>query len=200
VIRALHYHPRFTELNHEFHAHPEWFSKWTGTLFRFQTVEFPSAKDILNGKGAAERGGRWNPPGLATIYGSLTDATALEECKANDRYYGIETREPRLVVAINAHLTRLLDLTDPGIRRALDLTLPELATEDWRKLLSAGRESLTQTLGRAVAATWGSGILVRSASVKHGVNVVIFPGACRSDRLTVVEGRKLDKLGTASQS
>jgi RES domain-containing protein len=157
-------------------------------------VDYPKAKDVLSGKGAAWRGGRWNPPGLPTIYGSTTDTTALEECKANDRYYGVVTKSPRLLIAIEVQLTRVLDLTDPGVRRALDLTVAELAAEDWRKLSAAGKESFTQVLGRVVAETGGSGLLARSASVKRGVNVAVFPGVCRADRLAVVEGDKLDRL------
>ncbi len=190
----FHRHPRFAELCDELRAHPDWFTTWKGTLFRFHTVDYPNAKDVLSGKGAAWRGGRWNPPGIPTVYGSTTDSTALEECKANDRYYGVVTKSPRLLVAIEAELTRMLDLTDPNLRRALDFTLAELAAEDWRKLAAAGKESFTQVLGRAVAETGGSGLLVRSAAVKRGLNVVIFPGICRADRMTVVEGEKLDKL------
>ncbi|MEI6973038.1 MAG: RES family NAD+ phosphorylase, partial [bacterium] len=79
--------------------------------------------------------------------------------------------------------------------RALDVSLAELAAEDWRKLLAAGRESFTQTLGRAVAAVGGSGLLARSAAVPRGVNVVVFPGLRHGDRLEIVEGEKLKKLG-----
>jgi hypothetical protein len=61
----------------------------------------------------------------------------------------------------------------------------ELAAEDWRKLLAAGKESFTQVLGRAVAEAGSSGLLARSAAVKRGINVVIFPGVCRADELTV---------------
>lgn len=187
-------HPRFAELRDQFRAHPDWFKPWTGTLFRFQAVDFPHAKDVLSGKGAAWRGGRWNPPGLPAVYGSTSDTTALEECKANDRYYGVLTKSPRLLVAIEARLTRMLDLTRPHARRLLNMTIAELAAEDWRKLSAAGKEAFTQALGRAVAASEGSGLLALSAAVKRGTNIVIFPGVCRTDKLTVVEGDKLDKL------
>lgn len=187
-------HPRFSELRDEFRSHPGWFTRWTGTLYRFQTLDYPASRDVLSGRGAAVRGGRWNLPGLRTIYGSTTDTTALEECKANDRYYGIVTKSPRLLVAIQAELTLVLDLTNPVIRRTLDITLAELAAEDWRKLQASGRESLTQVLGRAVAETGGSGLLSRSAAVHGGVNVAIFPGNSTADILTVVDGGKLDKL------
>jgi RES domain-containing protein len=196
----LHHHPRFVELCDEFRANPEWFTPWAGTLYRFQTVKYPSPKEILGGTGARGRGGRWNPPGLAAVYGSTTDITALEECKANDRYYGLETKTPRLLVAVEVHLARVLDLTQLTIRRALDLTLAELAAEDWRKLLSAGKESFTQSLGRAVFTVGGSGLLVRSAAVSRGVNGVVFPSNCASDRLEVVDGVTLEKLGVKTNA
>ncbi len=196
----LHRHPRFAELCDEFRGHPVWFAPWKGTLFRFQTVEFPSPTEILSGIGAERRGGRWNPPGLPAVYGSTSDGTALEECKANDRYYGIETKGPRLLVAVEARLACVLDLTDAGVRRKIGVTLQELAAEDWRKLQEAGKESFTQTLGRAVAEAGGSGILARSAAVRGGVNVVVFPGVCTADRLKVVEGHRLQRLASRTKA
>jgi RES domain-containing protein len=197
---SLHRHPRFAGLRDKLIAHPEWFSAWSGTLFRFQTVDFPAPNAVLSGDGARRRGGRWNVRGTAALYGSTTDTTALEECKANDRYYGVETKSPRLLVAIEARLTRVLNLTNPEIRRALGLSLADLAGEDWRKLLAAGRESFTQALGRAVATSAGSGLLARSAAVRRGLNMVVFPGACEGDHLEVVEGGKLEKLGLRTRA
>ena len=193
---TLHRHPRFTELRDFFRAHPEWFAAWSGTLFRFQSVNFPTPRDVLSGEGARGRGGRWNPPGLAALYGSTTDQAALEECKANDRYYGVLTKSPRLLVAIEAQLTRVLDLTSPATRRAMGMALIELRAEDWRKLSAAGKESFTQAIGRAVAMAGGSGLLANSTAVPKGINVVIFPGTQAADRLEVVEGARLEKLGT----
>ncbi|MBI2925080.1 MAG: RES family NAD+ phosphorylase [Verrucomicrobia bacterium] len=198
-IQRVRSHPRFAELRDLFRAHPEWFEPWTGTLFRFQTVDYPAPKHVLSGEGARQRGGRWNPPGLAALYGSVTDTAALEECKSTDRYYGVATKSPRLLVAIDARLTRVLDLTKPAIFRKLGFTLSELAAEDWRKLLAAGRESLTQSIGRAVAASGGSGLLARSAAVHRGVNVVVFPGLVVRDRLAVVEGQKFEQLALRSR-
>jgi RES domain-containing protein len=187
--------PRFAEFQSIMKGHPEWLKPWSGCFFRFQTIEFPSAEDILSGEGARGRGGRWNQPGLATVYGSATDTTALEECKANDRYYGVESIGPRILVAVDAQLVGVIDLTAAGIRRSLGVTLKELAAEDWRKLMQAGRESSSQALGRAAASVGASGLLVRSAAVARGINVVVFPRAHRDDRMHVVEGEKLARLG-----
>ncbi len=187
--------PRFEDFQEIMAAHPEWLTPWSGTFFRFQTIDFPSAKDVLSGEGARVRGGRWNQPGLATVYGSTTDTTALEECKANDRYYGVDTKGPRLLVAVEAQLVGVLDLTSAGIRRTLGVTLKELAAEDWRKLMQVGQESSSQALGRAAAVVGASSLLVRSAAIARGINVVVFPRAHRDDRLKVVDGEKLARLG-----
>ena len=191
-VVGLQAHPRFAEWRELLRCHPECFAPWTGTFFRFQTVEFPTPAEVLSGQGAARRGGRWNPPGLPALYGSTKDSVALEECKATDRYYGVVTKTPRLLVAVEAQLPRMVDLTAAAIRRNWGVTLNELGAEDWRKRLHAGQESLTQAIGRAVAACGGSGLLVRSAAVPHGVNVVVFPA--NGGQLRVVGGEKLAKL------
>ncbi len=186
--------PRFAEFRGLLAAKPELLQPWSGTLFRFQTVDFPAPEDVLSGAGAKHRGGRWNPPGVATLYGSTTDATALEESKANDRYAGIVNRSPRLLVAVEARLTRVLDVTSAPVRRALGVTLTELTAEDWRKLVESGRENFTQALGRAAFQAGASGILARSAAVA-GVNVVVFPGNLgKGESLAVVEGEKLHRF------
>lgn len=192
---TLESNPRYAEFREVLAAHPEWLKPWTGTLFRFQTIDFPTANNIISGAGAKARGGRWNPPGLAAVYGSTTDTTALEECKAHDRYYGVVTKGPRVLVAVEARLTKMLDLTSAGIRRTLDITLKELAAEDWRKLMQTRRESQSQALGRAAAAVGASGLLARSSAVFKGINGAVFPHAHRQDRLAVVEGEKLNQLG-----
>jgi len=196
----IQHHPRFVEFRDELRKNPKWFTPWVGTLFRFQAVTYPTPKDILSGSGARTHGGRWNPPGIAAVYGSMTDNTALEECKANDRYYGVETKGPRLVVAVEVKLFQVLDLTNRELRRELDFTLAELAAEDWRKLQAAGKESFTQALGRAVFTVGGSGLLARSAAVSRGVNGVVFPSNCALDRLEVVDGATLEKLGKKTKA
>jgi RES domain-containing protein len=187
--------PRFAEFHEILTGHPEWLKPWEGTFFRFQSISYPNPNDVLSGDGARDRGGRWNAPGVAAIYGSTTDDTALEECKANDRYYAVETKGPRLLVAVEAKLVGMLDLTGPTIRRSLSATLKELAAEDWRKFLQAGKESTTQALGRAAAASRASGLLARSAAVPQGINVVVFPRAHQADQMVVVEADKLARLG-----
>lgn len=96
-------------------------------------------------------------------------------------------------MAIEARLDRVLDLSDVAVRRSLGVTLEELASEDWRKLLNAHRESFSQALGRAVAEAGGHGLLARSAAVSRGLNVAIFTKPMTTTRLSVVEGEALAK-------
>lgn len=191
--------PRYRELLTKLAGHPEWLTSWKGHFFRFQTLHFPSASDILSGAGAKQRGGRWNPPGLAALYGSTTDSAALEETKANDRYYGLVTTTPRLVVAIHASTDKLLDLSSTVTRRQLAVTLRELAGEDWRKLLQSGQESLSQAIGRAAAESGASGLRVRSAAVPHAHNIVLFPPLSDPCQMTIVEGEALNRLSSHSE-
>jgi hypothetical protein len=100
-----------------------------------------------------------------------------------------------LLVAIEAQLAGGLDLSSAGIRRTLGGTLKELAAADWRKLMQAGKESSSQALGRAAVGNGASGLLVRSAAVPSGINVAVFPRVHRDDRMNVVEGAKLARLG-----
>lgn len=190
-------HPRRVPLQDQLARHPEWLSPWSGRFFRFQTLSYPSARDILSGTGAKLRGGRWNPPGLAALYGSPTDTVALEEAKANDRYYGLATTTPRLVVAIEATVARLLDLTAPAVVAGLGLPWPELADEDWRRRLEAGEESLSQALGCAAACSGAAGLIAPSAAVPGALTIVVFPPLGRRGRLEVLEAGVLRRITSA---
>jgi len=82
---------------------------------------------------------------------------------------------PRTVLALEFNLNKILDLTDSKMRRGLRILLKEITHEDWRKLQDAGKESLTQAIGRAVYSAGFEGMIVPSVHVRKGVNVVFFP-------------------------
>lgn len=44
---SLQSNPRFAEFQGIMKGHPEWLKPWSGSFFRFQTTEFPSAKFLL---------------------------------------------------------------------------------------------------------------------------------------------------------
>jgi hypothetical protein len=43
-------------------------------------------------------------------------------------------------------------------------------------------------------------LLARSATVRRGVNVIVFPGVRAGDHLEVVEGAKLARLGVRTRA
>ena len=62
---------------------------------------------------------------------------------------------------------------------------------DWRSEMAAGREPITQRLGRAGHAAGLEGLLVRSAADRRGMNLLIFPGNIRvSSRVEMLDAGK----------
>ena len=174
---------------------------WKGAAYRVTTLDYPSPKSILLGQGSFLHGGRWNAIGsFRAVYGSTEDTVAVAESRATADYAGVSWpfRTPRLLVAIDLSLQAVLDLTDTSIRRKLGLTMDGLKEEDWRKTQERGEESFTQAIGRAVFANGGEALLVPSARVASGVNVVYLPeNHRRSSRVTVLESEKLDRVRLA---
>ncbi len=98
-------------------------------------------------------------------------------------------------MAIEFVLQAVLNLANGTTRAHLGLTLDALREEDWRKVQEHGRESLTQAIGRAVFSNAEEGLLVPSARIPEGVNIVYFPENHRPEsRVTVLEAEKLDRI------
>ena len=108
------------------------------------------------------------------------------------RYYGLRDEDamPRLMVAIHFRLSKVLDLTDLSVRRKLDVTLSDIKEEDWREIQEQGKESLTQAVGRAVAAAGFEGLIAPSAQVPKGVNVTYFPDNKKAASLVSARKRR----------
>jgi hypothetical protein len=60
-----------------------------GTIYRSVAPKYANSLDLLSGEGSRRNGARWNPIGVATVYGSFTPQTALEETLAHANYYGL---------------------------------------------------------------------------------------------------------------
>ena len=174
------------------------FQPWTGTVYRVTTLSYPDSKSIVLGEGSFHFGGRWNAIGsFRAVYGSTADTVAVAESRANAEYGGLPYpfRTPRLLVAVGLSLRRVVHVSAKQVREALELSEETLGAEDWRKIQNEGGESLTQMLGRAVFANGGEGLLVPSARVRTGVNVVYFPANKeRNSVVQVYEAEKWDRL------
>ncbi|MEO8044612.1 MAG: RES domain-containing protein [Spartobacteria bacterium] len=171
---------------------------WEGSAYRVTTLDYPRPQSILQGQGSFLYGGRWNAIGsFEAVYGSISDTVAVAESRATADYARVPQpfRTPRLLVAIEFSLQLVLDLTNPSVRKKLGLSPDALCGEDWRKTQEAGRESLTQAIGRAVFSNLGEGLLVPSARVPSGVNVAYFPANRQNgSRAAVQESEKLDRI------
>jgi RES domain-containing protein len=192
-------HPVFERLRERIAKSSRFLRPWQGVAYRVTTLDYPSPKSILLGEGSFLHGGRWNAIGsVRAVYGSTSDTVAVAESRATADYANIPLpfTTPRLLVAIELALQAVLDLTRDSVRERLGLTLSELRAEDWRKVQEEARESFTQAIGRAVFVNKGEGLLVPSARVPEGVNIVYFPENHRTaSRVRVLESEKLERVG-----
>ena len=175
-------HPRQAAWRQAFAEHPEFIMPWQGDTFRFGSLRYLRPREILSGLGSFKVGGRFNAPGsFPAVYASLDKATAVAELDARARYYGLsaDALQPSVLVAVEMRLQALVDLRQPAVLTALGITPDAIATCDWRAAQAAGREALTQALGRAAYENGLEALLVPSAQVPDGVNLVYFPGANR---------------------
>jgi RES domain-containing protein len=191
-------HPELEKWRRRVRIQPQLFQPWTGAVYRVTTLNYPDPKSILLGEGSFRYGGRWNAIGsFRAVYGSTEDTVAVAESRANAEYAGMPYpfRTPRLLVTIELSLRRVVDLSLKHLREKLGIHLDILSQEDWRKVQELGRESFTQTIGRAVFENGGEGLLAPSTRVPGGVNVVYFPGNKQVASVAqVYESEKLDRL------
>ncbi len=188
--------PRYKELQSLLEENAEEFLlPWEGDCARLQVIDYPSEKNILDGGGALNRGGRLNFKGrFPVVYGSLTEETALKESGAYAKKFNFVVRTPRILVVIALKLGRVLDLRNAKIRQKLKITLKELGSEDWEALQGKGFESLGQALGRAAMKAGAEGIIIPSFAHKSGCNVAYFPKNLDSkSSASIFEGEKLPK-------
>jgi len=118
----------------------------------------------------------------------------MAEALANFRYYGWDIADamPRLFVAIDASLERVLDLTDRSIRQRLGVSMQRILADDWRKLQHAGTISLTQMIGQAIATVGMDGLLTPCACDPAKTNLVWFPKNLDDNAKIVI--RRADEL------
>jgi len=166
------------------------------SVYRSSTPKYANEWDLLTGEGSTRHGGRWNPIGMAVVYASLTPETAMVETLANNRYYGIPVEDamPRTFVAIAVSLQAVLDFRGGLVRQRLQVSLDRILTADWRKESRAGREPITQTIGRAASEVGLEAIIAPSAVDPKGHNLVVFPNNLHAD--SEIRVLNADRLGT----
>lgn len=163
-------------------------------VFRSAGVKYANTADFISGEGAGYYGGRWNPPGIKAVYGSLDPVTATKEVFQQFLKYGFKSADikPRVMAGVRVKVHRLLDLTDAKIRRKIGFGLADLTEEDWAAIQSTGEESWTQAIGRGCRSAGFEGLLAPSAQHRAGINVILFPDKFDSD--SSVEAIARDEL------
>jgi RES domain-containing protein len=169
--------PTFEKLKHRLQALLQGATVFQATVYRSTTPKYATESDLVTGEGSKRNGGRWNPPGIAVIYASLTPETAMAETLAHHRYYGLplEDAMPRTFAALAVNLQQVLDLRLGQYRQRLQVSHARIVNIDWRKEVREGREPLTQSLGRAAFELGLEGMIVPSAVDKSGDNLLVFP-------------------------
>lgn len=113
---------------------------------------------------------------------------AVGEALATYRAFGLPLpADLHLVVrAVHVDLRDVLDLRVGAVRRALRVSESRMLDVAWRAENAAGKEAVSQAVGRAAADAGFGGLVVRSAAVPGGLNVVVFVDRLgRSDRLSL---------------
>jgi RES domain-containing protein len=170
---------------------PSEFSAWSGIIFRSAAIAHASAEDLISGRGAEIAGGRWNPPGLRTVYGSLNPGLSVDESLgAVLQGYGFapEDLHPRVLAGIEVSLEAVLILDPAKAPEWLDYD--RLLKVDWRAENGEGRETASQALGRAVAERGEA--LITGSAVRIGMNIALFPDSLRpGSSIRIIHGDEL---------
>ena len=77
-------------------------------------------------------------------------------------------------MAVTVKLRKVMELAGETKAGPAGVMLHELLTEDWRKVNDAGKESLSQALGRAAHKAGAEALLAPSAVVGGAFNLVVF--------------------------
>jgi RES domain-containing protein len=137
---------------------------WAGRAFRHTFADY--APDVENTRGA-----RWNPPGTAAIYTSLTREGVLAEAEHQLSIQPIRPRVKRTIHTLDITLCSVLDLTSMQALARVGIGPGELGGDD---MLAC------QQVGGATSWLDHDGLLIPSARAE-AVNLVIFPASRTPD-------------------
>ena len=150
----------------------------------FRTVAFKylqavgrGASNILSGVPGRDRGGRYNPAGgFLTTYLAESSETALSEGVRPFLGSGVASAvaRPLVMLSVEGHLERVLDLLDPRVRARVGTDEAELMAPYLLDALKG--ETATQRLGRiAYESACFEGLRGPSVQRAGGHTIAVFP-------------------------
>ncbi len=172
-------------------ANPTLFAPWAGDVFRSTLPRWVSQPYRLTAVGSVLVGGRWNVQKLIpAIYCSTTAQTVAAEADAKANRYGwtAANMNPQTRIGLQFRLEAVLDVTSGACQNALCVQTADLVNCDWQSDQTNGLEALTQALARAAFECSAEGLLVPSARLAGGINLIYFPSNRRpSSTVTVID-------------
>jgi RES domain-containing protein len=134
--------------------------EFQGTIFRLENPSRVNTTfDAHAGNLAADH--RYSGPGQGAIYGATSPETAFAEIE----HYGLVA--DRVPVSKTVKFENVLDLTNPAVRRQINVKLDQITGDSYK---------LTQKVGDWARTNGYDGILAPSARDSNGSNLIIFPG------------------------
>jgi RES domain-containing protein len=134
-------------------------SQWNGIVYRHMFADYrPDRENTL--------GARWNPPGIPAIYTSLSRETVLAEVEHQLSMEPLRPTVRRTLYSIEVALSSVLDLSSWAVLQTVGLSRENLADID---------HAPCQRIGGAVEHLEHDGLLVPSARLMGGTNLVIYP-------------------------
>ena len=159
--------------------------EFSGLVYRIHAAD----KDALDTVASKKLGGRWNRANkFGALYASLTKETAQAEHTSQLLKRGLTPGDLsyRLITTIQAHMTQVLDLTDPDRQKEFGLTKAELESDEEacrRKLLEVSEKARTKGY---------EAILSPSARFPNGKNLNIFPDKLsKKSTLKIIKSERL---------
>lgn len=152
--------------------------RFDGYCYRNVPLTYANPSGFIFTKTTRDSGGRYNYKGeFDALYLSRDPHTCIEESVRATVTAGFDlaTRFPRGIAAFKVHLKKVLDLTDPKVRRSLGVSKTVLIRiDEWKKYQYRNKRALTQKIGKYALEIGFEGLLVPSA-VCDGVNLVVLP-------------------------
>jgi RES domain-containing protein len=153
-----------------------------GTSFRSIDLHWLLQGTPLSAIGSRIRGGRYNRKGaFEAFYIANTQETALYETEAIFKFAGVVVgvrQPPRVMLSLEYNLHDIVDLRTPTALATLGVTIDDLK-QPWKLAQAEDRPVLTQRIGAAARAVDIEALLVPSARVDAGANLVVFPDRLR---------------------